>query len=103
MTRALVSTTNNKLEASSIRHRILSDPVYSAKIGLLPRARISIFRAEVKKRCMAAVALMVNVHDSPFLIADLIDKQLNDNYNYIFPRHAGISLHEIDGQPTDYV
>ncbi|KAH9014838.1 hypothetical protein EDB85DRAFT_1899017 [Lactarius pseudohatsudake] len=44
--------------------------------------------AEVKEHCVAAVALLINVNDSPTLIVDLIDRQLNDNYNYIFPRRS---------------
>jgi hypothetical protein len=42
----------------------------------------------VKERCAAAVALLVNVHDKPMHIADLIETQLQDNFNYIFPRRS---------------
>ncbi|KAN0130461.1 hypothetical protein V8E53_011724, partial [Lactarius tabidus] len=88
ITRALVDGISHTPNATHIRSRMLNDHVYLSKIAQLPRARISIFRAEVKERCVAAVALLVNIHDTPTLIADLIEKQLNDNYNYIFPRRS---------------
>jgi hypothetical protein len=61
-----------------------------------PRARISIFRGDVKDRCAVAVTLLVNNFDLPTVIADLIDRQINDNYNYIFPRRSNISLHDFN-------
>ncbi|KAN0137724.1 hypothetical protein V8E53_004480 [Lactarius tabidus] len=88
ITRALVQGISYSPNATHIRSRMLNDHVYLARIAQLPRARISIFRAEVKERCVAAVALLVNVHDTPTLIAELIEKQLKDNYNYIFPRRS---------------
>ncbi|KAH9173094.1 hypothetical protein EDB89DRAFT_2242490 [Lactarius sanguifluus] len=84
--RAFLAATSNDLHAVHVHQRILHDHVYLSKMTVLPRARISVFRSEVKERCVAAVALLINLNDSPTLIADLIDKQLNDNYNYIFPR-----------------
>lgn len=61
-----------------------------------PQAQISIFRGEVKERFVIAVAQLVNVHDSPILIADLIERQINDNYNYIFPRRtSNVSIQRV--------
>ena len=37
---------------------------------------------------MAAVALLVNVQHTQTVIADLTERQINDNYNYIFPRRT---------------
>ncbi|KAN0134252.1 hypothetical protein V8E53_008024 [Lactarius tabidus] len=86
--RALVSATSKDTSAASIRHRILNDHAYLAKIIALPRARISVFRAEVKERCVTSVSLLINVQESKAALGELIDKQLNDNYNYIFPRRS---------------
>lgn len=86
--RVLVDGTSYNLDATHICTRILNNHVYLAKIAQLLQARISIFQAEVKERCAAAVALLVNVHDKPMHIADLIETQLQDNFNYIFPRRS---------------
>jgi hypothetical protein len=56
-----------------------------------PRARISIFRAEVKERCVAAVMLVVDTHHSPVELANIIDGQMND-FNYIFPRQSRVCM-----------
>ena len=55
-----------------------------------PKACISIFCAEVKERCVAAVMLAVDIHSLPGAIAGTIESQLND-FNYIFPRHSKAS------------
>ena len=45
---------------------------------------------------MIAVAQLVNVHDLPILIADLIERQINNNYNYIFPRRtSNVSIQRV--------
>ncbi|KAF8262615.1 hypothetical protein EI94DRAFT_1704624 [Lactarius quietus] len=85
---ALVAGTAGHPNASALCSRILNDHIFLAKLATLPRGRISIFRGEVKERCAATVALLINVNNPPSLIADLVDKQINDNYNYIFPRRA---------------
>ncbi|KAF8266161.1 hypothetical protein EI94DRAFT_1803486 [Lactarius quietus] len=84
----LVVGTAGHPNASALHSRILNDHVFLAKLATLPRGRISIFRGEVKERCAATVALLINVNNPPSLIADLVNKQINDNYNYIFPRRA---------------
>ena len=55
-----------------------------------PKARISIFRAEVKERCVAAVMLAVDIQNSSAAIAGIIENQLN-NFDYIFPRQSKVS------------
>ena len=55
-----------------------------------PRARISIFHSNVKERCVAAVMLVVDVHNSPAELANIIVKQLDD-FNYIYPRQSNVS------------
>ncbi|KAI9453765.1 hypothetical protein BJY52DRAFT_1189338 [Lactarius psammicola] len=90
--RALVAATSHNPNATCIQLRIVNDHMYLAKMITLPQARISIFRAEVKERCVAAVALLVNTHSSPTLIADLINRQINDNYNYIHPRRLNSNI-----------
>ncbi|KAH9013244.1 hypothetical protein EDB84DRAFT_1568754 [Lactarius hengduanensis] len=97
--RAFLAATSHNLHAVHVHQRILHDHVYLSKMIVLPRARITVFRAEVKDRCVAAVALLINVNDSPALIADLIDRQLNDNYNYIFPRRSN-SLNILSAAPA---
>jgi hypothetical protein len=106
--RALVTAATVDPNAVSIGRRLQDDHVYLSKMIVLvsrslsclifiqqvqPQARISLFRTEVKERCAASVALLVNVHDSQAVLADLIKKQIKDNYNYIFPRRSNVSLH----------
>ena len=50
-----------------------------------PRAQISVLRAEVKERCVAAIALSISASNAPIVIMDLVDK-LQTDFNYIFPR-----------------
>ncbi|KAI9439651.1 hypothetical protein H4582DRAFT_2075020 [Lactarius indigo] len=76
--RAFLTATSHNPHAAHVRRRIVHDHEYLAKMTIL----------EVKERCVAAVTLLINVSNSPTVIANLIDKQLNDNYNYIFPRHS---------------
>jgi hypothetical protein len=57
----------------------------------LHQAHISIFRAEVKERCVAAVMLVVDTHHSPVELANIIDGQMND-FNYIFPRQSRVRM-----------
>ncbi|KAN0136175.1 hypothetical protein V8E53_006035 [Lactarius tabidus] len=86
---ALLTATSRMPYSSGeeIRKRILIDHKYYSTMSLLPRARISIFRAEVKERCVAAVMLVVDTHHSPVELANIIDGQMND-FNYIFPRQS---------------
>ncbi|KAH8999575.1 hypothetical protein EDB86DRAFT_3242614 [Lactarius hatsudake] len=86
--RAFLAATSNNLRAVYVHQCIRQDHVYLSKMTVLPQARITVFHAEVKERCVAAVALLINPNDFPTSIVDLIDKQLNDNYNYIFPRRS---------------
>ncbi|KAH9021346.1 hypothetical protein EDB85DRAFT_2152464 [Lactarius pseudohatsudake] len=97
--RAFLAATSHNLHAVHVHQRILHDHVYLSKMIVLPRACITVFRAEVKDRCVAAVALLINVNDSLALIADLIDRQLNENYNYIFPRRSN-SLNILSAVPA---
>ena len=55
-----------------------------------PKARISIFRAEVKDRCVAAVMLAIDTDNSPAAIAGIVDDLLKD-FNYIYPRQSKVS------------
>ncbi|KAH9008393.1 hypothetical protein EDB85DRAFT_1904251 [Lactarius pseudohatsudake] len=80
--RAFLAATSHNLHTVHVHQCILHDHVYLSKMIML-----------VKERCVAAVALLINVNDSPTLIADLIDRQLNDNYNYIFPRRSNVLYH----------
>ena len=51
---------------------------------------------------MAAVALLVNVHSMPAIIADLIHTQVEDNYNYIFLRcGANVSVQGVQHHQYD--
>ncbi|KAH9171422.1 hypothetical protein EDB89DRAFT_2229939 [Lactarius sanguifluus] len=89
--RAFLAAMSNDLRAVHVHQRILHDHVYLSKMTVL-----------VKEHCVAAVALLINLNDSPTLIADLIDKQLNDNYNYIFPRHSN-SLNILSAPPSRHL
>ncbi|KAH9168126.1 hypothetical protein EDB89DRAFT_2074246 [Lactarius sanguifluus] len=70
--------------AASIYTRLLNDTDYFAKIVPLPRARISLFRAEVKERCNVIAATAVVGLPTSTQIARYIQDQLS-NYNYTFP------------------
>ncbi|KAH9006678.1 hypothetical protein EDB84DRAFT_1447590, partial [Lactarius hengduanensis] len=70
--------------AASIYTRLLNDTDYFAKIIPLPRARISLFRAEVKERCNVIAATAVVGLPTRTQIARYIQGQLS-NYNYTFP------------------
>ncbi|KAH9004437.1 hypothetical protein EDB86DRAFT_3071917 [Lactarius hatsudake] len=70
--------------AASIYTRLLNDTDYFAKIIPLPRARISLFRAEVKERCNVIAATAVVGLPTRTQIARYIQDQLS-NYNYTFP------------------
>ena len=51
---------------------------------------------------MAAVALLVNVHSTPAIIANMIHMQVEDSYNYIFPRcGANVSVQEVQHHQYD--
>ena len=77
-----------------------------------PRAQISVLRAEVKERCVAAIALSISASNAPIVIMDLVDK-LQTDFNYIFPRclnsanasllrHSKINLTHIPLQNSPY-
>ncbi|KAN0141621.1 hypothetical protein V8E53_000083 [Lactarius tabidus] len=72
-------------DAEDVHVRILKDHPYFVKMSILPRARISIFRSEVKERCVAAIALLLGAHESATVISELVLK-LRTDFNYIFPR-----------------
>ncbi|KAF8259609.1 hypothetical protein EI94DRAFT_1706971 [Lactarius quietus] len=84
---ALITATSCLPSATEIHNRVLIDHDYFLKISILPRVRISIFRAEIKEQCVAAVMLAVDTQSSPAVIASIIKNQLND-FNYIFPRQT---------------
>ncbi|KAN0136269.1 hypothetical protein V8E53_005874 [Lactarius tabidus] len=72
-------------DAEDVHVRILKDHPYFVKMSILPRARISIFRSEVKERCVAAIALLLGAHESATVISELVLK-LRTDFNYIFLR-----------------
>jgi hypothetical protein len=41
---------------------------------------------------VTSVSLLINVQESKAALGELIDKQLNDNYNYIFPRRSNVGF-----------
>ncbi|KAH9020475.1 hypothetical protein EDB85DRAFT_2278775, partial [Lactarius pseudohatsudake] len=75
---------SHKLGGGIVQRRLEVDDEYAAKLVSLPRARISLIRAEVKERCYAIVLggffSMASAHD----IAQVVEKQLSA-YTYTFP------------------
>ncbi|KAN0128865.1 hypothetical protein V8E53_013317 [Lactarius tabidus] len=63
-------------DAEDVHVRVLKDYPYCVKMSILPRARISIFRSEVKERCVAAIALLLGAHESA-------------THQALFPSHEG--------------
>ncbi|KAN0102412.1 hypothetical protein V8E52_011970 [Russula decolorans] len=70
--------------AAAVHQRLLSHDDYQAKMIRLPRARIPIFRGEVKERCAHLVHVDFFPIESRLEIMQTIDKQLSD-YMYTFP------------------
>ncbi|KAH9060276.1 hypothetical protein EDB87DRAFT_1728537 [Lactarius vividus] len=84
--------------AENVHARILKDSNYCWQMSVLPRARISIFRAEVKERCVVTVALLFSVYD-PTAIVDLV-KKLETDFSYIYPRRSKANNdHVLVGSP----
>ncbi|KAI9447601.1 hypothetical protein H4582DRAFT_2068214 [Lactarius indigo] len=81
---ALITASLHTTGADDIHVRLLNDHLYCSQMSILPRAWISVFRAEVKERCVAATTLLLSAHD-PLAVTDLVKKLLTD-FNYIFPR-----------------
>ncbi|KAH9067676.1 hypothetical protein EDB87DRAFT_1678000 [Lactarius vividus] len=84
--------------AENVHARILKDSNYCWQMSVLPRACISIFRAEVKERCVVTVALLFSVYD-PTAIVDLV-KKLETDFSYIYPRRSKANNdHVLVGSP----
>ncbi|KAH9020988.1 hypothetical protein EDB85DRAFT_2152660 [Lactarius pseudohatsudake] len=84
--------------AEDVHACILKDSNYCWQMSVLPRARISIFRAEVKERCVVTVALLFSPYD-PIAIADLV-KKLETDFSYIYPRRSKANNdHVLVGSP----
>ncbi|KAH9173495.1 hypothetical protein EDB89DRAFT_699441 [Lactarius sanguifluus] len=81
---ALITASLNTDDADDIHVRLFMDRLYCSQMSILPRARISVFRADVKERCVAATTLLLGAHDSS-AVTDLVKRLLTD-FNYIFPR-----------------
>ncbi|KAH9083699.1 hypothetical protein EDB83DRAFT_2669654 [Lactarius deliciosus] len=81
---ALITASLNTNDADDIHVRLFMDRLYCSQMSILPRARISVFRADVKERCVAATTLLLGAHDLS-AVTDLVKRLLTD-FNYIFPR-----------------
>ncbi|KAI9453909.1 hypothetical protein BJY52DRAFT_1189256 [Lactarius psammicola] len=86
---ALLDASSEIPAAKGVQVRILNDDSYFRTISTLPRAQISIFCAEVKDSCVAAVSRL-NFQNSPSIVVGLIEKHLKD-FNYIYPRRTNNS------------
>ncbi|KAH9041566.1 hypothetical protein EDB85DRAFT_2139668 [Lactarius pseudohatsudake] len=86
---ALVTATENHGHGGGIAQRRLQvDDEYLTKLVSLTRARVPIFRGEVKDRCGAVSVAPIIAIGSATQISRLIRKQLS-NYTYIFPGAPG--------------
>ncbi|KAH8979375.1 hypothetical protein EDB92DRAFT_1821052 [Lactarius akahatsu] len=95
---ALVVASLQVWGAEDVHAHILKDSNYCWQMSVLPRARISIFHAEVKERCVVTVALLFSLYD-PTAIADLV-KKLETDFSYIYPRHSKANNdHVLVGSP----
>jgi len=77
--------------AASIHIRLLMDGDYTSNMSRIPRARIPIFRGEVKDRCVAIIQSEFLALRSKSSVIQLVEKQLS-NYNYTFPRSSNDDL-----------
>lgn len=82
---ALVSAANSHRPAAScIDNRLRCDDTYLFQMSRLPRARIPLFRSEVKERCSVLVAShFLSINSAPD-IAHLVERQTS-TYNYTYP------------------
>ncbi|KAH8986506.1 hypothetical protein EDB83DRAFT_2535738 [Lactarius deliciosus] len=86
---ALITATENHGHGGGIvQRRLQVDDEYLTKLISLARARIPIFRGEVKDRCNAVSVAPIIAIGSVTDISRLIRKQLS-NYTYIFPGAPG--------------
>ncbi|KAI0281892.1 hypothetical protein BC826DRAFT_1190840 [Russula brevipes] len=86
---ALLSATNShRLKASPIHNRLLVDDTYVVQMSRLLRARVPLFRSEVKERCSMLVAShFAAIGDAPQIV-QLVKRQIA-MYNYIYPNRGG--------------
>ena len=65
---------------------------------------MSIFRGEVKERCIAAIAPLLGVLESPAAIVDLVCK-VKDDFNFIFPRclNGNVSFYSVETTLTNFL
>ncbi|KAF8273038.1 hypothetical protein EI94DRAFT_1697128 [Lactarius quietus] len=80
----ITAAEKHKPGAAILHSRLLEDEDYLMKMTQLPRARISLMRAEVKERCNAVTRATLLAMDSPSKIAEVIRRQLTD-YLYTYP------------------
>ncbi|KAH9012666.1 hypothetical protein EDB83DRAFT_2529826 [Lactarius deliciosus] len=86
---ALITATENHGHGGGIvQRRLQVNDEYLTKLISLARARIPIFRGEVKDRCNAVSVAPIIAIGSVTDISQLIRKQLS-NYTYIFPGAPG--------------
>jgi len=84
MKTSLLDAASRRVDTSSIRRRLLFDEAYSEKLYPLLRARIPLFRSEVKDRCSAIISIEMLAINSDIEVMSHVDRQLS-RYNYIFP------------------
>ncbi|KAF8262772.1 hypothetical protein EI94DRAFT_1742680, partial [Lactarius quietus] len=76
---------HHKPGATEMLDRLTRDQEYLLKITPLPRARICLFRSEIKECCSTTIRGPFQMFASPLDVIDHVRKQLA-NYTYTFPR-----------------
>jgi len=84
---ALVVAAEGNDQAEDICRRLMYDNEYNSLMSRLPRARIPLFRRDVKDCCASIIQAEFLAIGSAEAVSQLAQKQLAD-YNYTFPKAA---------------
>ncbi|KAN0116523.1 hypothetical protein V8E52_005904, partial [Russula decolorans] len=85
ITDSLMKAAESNDRATNIYNRLTLDADYSNNMSRLPRARVPLFRGEVKDRCAAIIQAEFLAIQTGLSVIHLVNKELS-NYNYTFPR-----------------
>ncbi|KAH9987268.1 hypothetical protein BJV77DRAFT_964880 [Russula vinacea] len=88
---SLLASASRHPGASSIRRRLVFDEQYMTGMIPLPRARIPLYRSEVKERCAVIVSAELSAITSEDQIRSNVMRQLSV-YNYTFPTMQGMGI-----------
>ncbi|KAN0105102.1 hypothetical protein V8E52_011375, partial [Russula decolorans] len=102
ITDSLIKAAESNDRATNIYNRLALDADYSNNMSRLPRARVPLFRGEVKDHCAAIIQAEFLAIWTGLSVIHLVNKELS-NYNYTFPRlNNGNQLNFLPRQTRPY-